>query len=201
MWRKIPITLIYLRLVLGLVVLLLSMWVVSGYKWFALSLLTIGLLTDVFDGIVARRLHISTQRLRRLDSTVDQIFFITIALATYLQCPDFFYTNKLQLFVLLAAEGLAYGVCFWRFKKEVATHSIGAKIWTLFLFATLVEVILRCQSTFLFQCCFWIGILSRAEIIAILCVLKTWANDVPTLFHALKLRQGKAIKRHKWFNG
>ena len=98
-------------------------------------------------------------------------------------------------------EALAYVVCFLKFKKEIATHSIGAKIWTLLLFVTLIRVISQCQSGVLFNLCFWVGVVTRLEIIAIILALKTWANDVPTFYHALRLRRGKTISRNKMFNG
>jgi phosphatidylglycerophosphate synthase len=199
--NKLPITLIYSRLAIGLTIILLSIKQVDNYKLIAILLFSIGLLTDIFDGIIARRLNISTQTLRRLDSTVDQVFFISFAVATYIQCPDFFKANYFKLSILLGSEGLAYLICFLKFRKEIATHSIGAKIWTLLLFATLVQIILQCQSVILFNICFWVGLLTRLEIIAIIFTLKEWANDVPTFYHSLKLRQGKEIKRHKMFNG
>jgi len=198
---KLPITLIYSRLVIGLTIILLSIKHVDHYKFIAVLLLAIGLLTDIFDGIIARRLNISTQFLRRLDSSVDQVFFISVGIATYIQCPDFFKTNILKLSILLGFEALTYCVSFIKFRKEIATHSIGAKIWTLLLFATLIQIIFQCQSIILFNICFWVGLITRFEIIAIILTLKNWTNDVPTIYHSLKLRQGKEIKRHKMFNG
>jgi CDP-diacylglycerol--glycerol-3-phosphate 3-phosphatidyltransferase len=158
-------------------------------------------LTDILDGIIARHLNISTQKLRRYDSTVDQVFFISVITATYIQCPDFFKTNIYKLAILFGFEILTYAISFLKFRKEIATHSIGAKIWTLLLFATLIQIILQCKSDILFNLCFWIGLLTRCEIIAIIVILKKWTNDVPTFYHALKLRQGKTIKRNKLFNG
>jgi len=198
---KLPITLIYLRVVIGLTIIFLSISQVDNYKFVAIILFSMGLLSDIFDGIIARRLNISTQTLRRLDSSIDQVFFISFAIATYIQCPDFFKANSLKLIMLLGFEGLTYLVCFLKFGKEIATHSIGAKIWTLLLFATLVQIILQCQSVILFTICFWVGLLTRLEIVAIILTLKKWTNDVPTFYHSLKLRQGKEIKRHKMFNG
>ena len=198
---KLPITLIYSRLIIGLIIILLSISEVDNYKFIAIVLFSIGLLTDIFDGIIARRLDISSQTLRRLDSTIDQFFFISFAIATYIQCPDFFKANSLKLIILLGFEGLTYLVCFLKFRKEIATHSIGAKIWTLLLFATLVQIILQCQSVILFGICFWVGLLTRLEIVAIILILKKWTNDVPTFYHSLRLRQGKEIKRYKMFNG
>lgn len=198
---KIPAALIIMRLFLGLVIVVLSLTSIPHYKTIAVTLLSIGLLSDVFDGIVARRLQISTQRLRRLDSTVDQVFFIAVAAATFIRCPWFFREHALMLSVLVGVEVLSYLISFLRFRKEIATHSIGAKIWTLFLFATLVQVIVQCASTLIFQICFWLGLATRFEIIAIIFTLKDWTNDVPSLFHAVKLRKGQPIKRNKMFNG
>ena len=201
MKTKIPIALIYARLIIGFVILLLSIVNTGHYNIWAVTLLTIGLLTDVFDGIIARRLNISTQRLRRMDSTIDVVFFVAVAAATYIQCTSFFKTNWLKLTILIASEALTYVVSFVKFRKEIATHSIGAKVWTLFLFATLVQIILQCQSGWLFDTCFWLGIVTRVEIIAIILILKKWTNDVPTLCHAIQLRHNKPIKRNKIFNG
>lgn len=201
MKNQIPITLIYTRLFIGVLIFILSIYQIENYKYFAIILLTIGLLTDIFDGIIARRLKISTQKLRRLDSNIDQIFFLLFIGATYFQCPDFFKLNLVKLIIVLCFEGLTYLISFLKFRKEIATHTIGAKIWTLFLFATLIEIILTCQSTILFNLCFWIGLITRIEIMAIIFSLKEWTNDVPTIYHSLKLRNGKPIKRHKLFNG
>ncbi|MBI4946691.1 MAG: CDP-alcohol phosphatidyltransferase family protein [Bacteroidetes bacterium] len=198
---QVPIVLMYSRLVIGLIVILLSIQHIDYYKFISTTLLTIGLLTDIFDGIIARRLAVSTQKIRRLDSAIDQLFFLSFTLATYIQCPDFFKSNFTKLAILIGIEGAAYLVSYVKFKKEIATHSIGAKIWTLLLFATLIEVITHCQSVTLFNFFFWIGLITRLEIIAIILTLKTWTTDVPTFYHSLKLRKGIEIKRHKLFNG
>ncbi len=201
MKNQIPIALIYIRLALGPLLIILSVLQIENYKWIAILVLTVGLLTDIFDGIVARKLDISTQTMRRLDSNVDQVFFIAVAVATYIQCPQFFKSNSWFLGILIGFECLTYLVSFLKFKKEIATHSIGAKIWTLFLFATPLQIILQCQSVVLFYFCFWIGLITRLEIIAIVLILKKWTNDVPTFVHALQLRAGQEIKRNKFFNG
>ncbi|MEH3112800.1 CDP-alcohol phosphatidyltransferase family protein [Pedobacter terrae] len=199
--KNIPIALIYSRLLIGFIIILLSIFHTTYYSFLAITLLSIGLLTDVFDGIIARRLNISSEKLRRLDSSIDQVFFISVAIATYIQCPDFFKTNLVKLIVLGAFEASTYAVSYLKFKKEIATHSIGAKIWTLTIFASLVEIMVHCESVVFFELCFWIGLVTRSEILAIVFTLRQWTNDVPTIYHAAKLRQGKEIKRNKLFNG
>ncbi|MDR6967088.1 CDP-diacylglycerol--glycerol-3-phosphate 3-phosphatidyltransferase [Flavobacterium arsenatis] len=193
--------LIYSRLIIGFIIVLLSYLQVDSYSIIAIILFTIGLLTDIFDGIIARKLAISTQNLRRLDSTIDQIFFVSVLYSTFLQCPDFFKTNSLQLLILVGFEALTYLVCFLKFKKEIATHAIASKIWTLILFSTLIQIMATCNSNVLFQICFYTGVLTRLEIIGIILLLKNWTNDVPSIYHAWLLRKGKTIKRNTLFNG
>ncbi|MBO9203754.1 MULTISPECIES: CDP-alcohol phosphatidyltransferase family protein [Niastella] len=199
--KKNPVVLIYSRLLMGVVILLLSVLQVEYYNVIAIILFTTGLLTDIFDGIIARRLNISTERLRRLDSSIDQVFFISVTIATYLQCKAFFYSNYIMLAILLGTEALTYVISFIKLKKEVATHAISSKIWTLFLFATLIHIMVDCNAGILFQWCFYVGMISRLEIVAILLLLPKWTNDVPSVYHAILLRKGKEIRRHKLFNG
>ncbi|MGV0923862.1 CDP-alcohol phosphatidyltransferase family protein [Empedobacter tilapiae] len=201
MKNHIPKILIFSRLIIGFIILLLCFYQRNNYKEIIVLLLTVGLLTDIFDGMIARKLNISTQILRRLDSTIDQIFFICVIISSYIICPKFYEENLILLSILIGTELLTYSVSFIKFKKEIATHSIGAKFWTLILFATLIQIILNCESKTLFLICFWVGIITRIEIVLIILTLKKWTNDVPSLFHAIKLRRGLPIKRNKLFNG
>ena len=199
--RHLPTVLVYSRLVLGAALVLLAWVGAAHFAALAVGLITAGLLTDIFDGIIARQLGVSTEKLRRLDSTVDQFFWAAVVGATYLACPGFFVRHAAQLLGLLALEGLTYAVCFIRFRKEIATHSWAAKAWVLVSFAALVQLITTCDSGWLFAIAFCLGVLSRLEIVAILLLLRNWTSDVPTCYHALRLRRNKPIKHHKLFNG
>jgi phosphatidylglycerophosphate synthase len=199
--KQIPKALIYSRFVIGLLIIYCSTFHSNNFSIIAVTLFSIGLLTDIFDGIIARRLDVSTKNLRRLDSAIDQIFFISVAVATFINSNQFFYDNKVELIILISVEALAYLICFLKFKKEIATHSISSKVWTLILFATIIQLMVTKKSTTLFQVCFYIGIATRLEIISIIVVLHKWTNDVPSLYQAIRLRQGKTIKRNKLFNG
>ena len=70
--KRIPIALIYSRLFIGIVIIFISSFQIKYYKIIAIGLLSLGLLTDIFDGIIARKLNVSTEKLRRQDSAIDQ---------------------------------------------------------------------------------------------------------------------------------
>ena len=199
--KNIPKLLIYSRIAFGLMILLLSIYMPLYFRSVIIVLIFLGLLSDIFDGIIARKLNISTPALRRLDSGVDQVFWLMIIAGCYIISPVFFKRNYLQILMVLGVEGLCYLLSYIKFKKEVATHAIASKLWTLVLFATVIQLIATGNSNVLFQICFYLGILTRLEIIIMLLLIKTWTNDIPTVYHAILLRKNKAIKRHKLFNG
>lgn len=198
---KIPLLLIYSRTVFAALIILLAVFKIEYFRNIIITLIVLGLLSDIFDGIIARRLNISTQKLRRLDSSVDQVFWVAILVSAYIVSPLFFRTNLVLIMIVVLLEAACYAISFIKFKKEVATHAIASKIWTLVLFATLLQVIAAGNSIVLFYICFSLGVITRLEIIIILFILKDWTNDVPTVYHAVLIKKGKEIKRHKLFNG
>lgn len=193
--------LIYSRLVFGAIIILLSFSKPLHYQATITVLIIAGLLSDIFDGIIARHLKISTEKLRRLDSSVDQFFWLCIIGCAYLVSPDFFRRHLVAIVVVLVLEASCYLLSFIKFGKEVATHAVASKLWTLSLFAFLIQLILTGNSFFLFYTCIYLGIATRLEIIAILFLLRRWTNDIPSVYHAILIRQGKPIKKHKLFNG
>ncbi len=191
----------YSRFVLGFIIIYLSWHQPSSYRYIIVAIMIWAIISDIFDGIIVRRLNISTKRLRRLDSFIDQVFWICTLVGAFNMCRTFFESNYMKFFIILSLEGLTYFISFLRFRKEVATHAILSKFWTLTILGTLIQIVLSCSSVMVFNVCFYFGILTRIEIIAILLILKEWTNDVPSFYHAILLRQGKEIKRHKLFNG
>ena len=122
--KRIPHLLIYSRVVIGLVIILLAMYPVAYSRQWIIFLIAVGLLTDIFDGIIARRMGISSERLRRLDSSVDQVFWVMVLIATCIISPLFYQLHLQQILLLLGVEAFTYLLCFVRFRKEVATHAI-----------------------------------------------------------------------------
>lgn len=199
--KHLPITLIFSRLLVAVLLIVTSILHFQLAGWLVIALFSYALVSDIFDGIIARKLNVSTPLLRRLDSSVDQIFWISAAAAMFIKCPTFWQEHYRKIVLLFCFEAFTYVISFYKFRKEVATHAIASKIWTLTLFATMVEVMVSCHSNVLFEICFYGGVLTRMEIMLILLFLREWTNDVPSLYHAIQLRQGKTIKRNKIFNG
>lgn len=199
--KYLPITLVYSRLLAAAIFLWVAYQQYPGYQTILISLLIYGLVSDFFDGYIARLLNVSNEHLRRADSAVDQFFWVAVITGTAFTSWNFYTSNWWMIVVLIALEALCYMVSFIKFKKEVATHAIASKLWVVTLFACFIDVIWDGNSTTVFYICFIVGVITRLEILAILFTLREWTNDVPSIYHARRLRKGKPIKRNKIFNG
>lgn len=198
--NKIPLVLIYSRVLLAIVFGAFIFLDIPNKNNWLISIMYIGLLTDIFDGIVARKLNISTEKLRVLDSNVDQFFWLIIIGSTFYLNSSFFKTNYLLLLVILVLELATYILSFVRFGKTIATHSLLAKLWTISIVVFLTDLILSQNSTWIFYICFGIGVLSRLEILAIIISLKKWVTDVPSILVVGKINRGEPIKKNTLFN-
>jgi CDP-diacylglycerol--glycerol-3-phosphate 3-phosphatidyltransferase len=199
--KNIPILLIYSRILIAIIFAGLTFCEFPFKNWILVLLMTLGLLTDVFDGIIARKLNISTEKLRILDSNVDQFFWVTILISVFYSNLDFLKSNYTYLIIILVLEISTYVLSFSKFGKTIATHSLLAKLWTISLLVFLIDFILHGSSIWPFYICFGIGVISRVEIILIISTLKKWVTDVPSIWVVSNINRGEEIKKNKWFNG
>jgi phosphatidylglycerophosphate synthase len=199
--EKLPLAMVWARIPLGAAILVLAWSGGRAYPAAASALILLGLVLDIFDGILARRLGVSTRSMRRLDSNVDQFFWLAAAAGAWIRYPGFFRAHLAEVIALAAAEALTYLVCYVRFRKEIATHSLGSKLWALLLAGALVQITLTGESGIPFHLCVAVGIATRLEVVAILLALPAWTNDVPSLRQAWALRRGREMRRSKLFNG
>jgi len=198
---QLPFALIISRVFIGLGIIALSILQTENYALWIVTLMIIGLLTDVFDGIIARKLNVSTEKLRVWDSNVDLFFWLTVIGAIFYLNWPFVKGHFGWIVAVLLMESIGYLISYIKFKKPVATHSILAKFWTITLLGFLIDLTLNTTSSAFFFICIGLGLISRLEIILIIIKLSNWATDVPSIFSVAKINRGFPIKRNRWFNG
>ncbi len=198
--NNIPILLIYSRVILGIGILILTLSTGIAYKEIIFTFIIIGFLTDVFDGIVARKLKIDSDLIRRLDSKADRIFWLLILLSTYLMYPDFIKSKSLQIILILVFELFAFLVSYLKFQKIPAPHNYLSKLWGCFVLLSLCEIVLTGSSNLLFNLMVLTGVLSRVDSMFIYKILEKWERDIPSFYHAIQIKKGKQIKRTDLFN-
>lgn len=199
--NKLPLFLILSRIIIGIIIFLISFFNISDNRHIVFWLVIIGFLTDFFDGYIARLLSVSTQFLRRLDTIVDRVFWLSIFYASWILASDFLITRIYWIILVLGIEAINYLISFIRFRKEIATHAILSKIWAVTLLLGFCDLLLNGKSLYLFDVTILFGIISRIDTCLIMLILPKWDHDIPSFYHAIMIRKGKEIKRFKIFNG
>jgi CDP-diacylglycerol--glycerol-3-phosphate 3-phosphatidyltransferase len=160
----------------------------------------IGLLSDIFDGIIARNLGIATPKLRRLDSQVDMIFWVAIGISAYILFPGVIRANAFPVILVFAMEAACYAISFIRFGKEPSTHAFLAKMWGITLLIAFTSLIGFGYAGIPFALAIIFGLLSHFDRILILLIIPHWTHDIPSAYHAMLIRKGIAFKKNKLFN-
>ncbi len=198
--KNIPGYLIWFRFTLGILIPLIVVFIPGDTSIIISILIGIGFFADIFDGIIARSLNVSTQELRILDSVVDRIFWLLVLWTVYYLHSSFIGSKKVGLTIVLSLELLIHFISLVRFKKLASAHNLATKLWGIFIAISLTEIILT-GASYTFDIMIFLGLVSRIDTLIIYLMLKRWDHDIPTCYHAYQLRIGNKIKRNKLFNG
>ncbi len=131
-------------------------------------LLLAGLLSDIYDGVIARRLGVATPWLRRFDSAADVIYYLFILWATWLLARDTLRASTAPAVLLVGSEVLVIVTSLLRFRVLPATHCYSAKIYGLALFSAFLLVLSFSAGPWVFRVLAVFGLGANLEVIAIL---------------------------------
>lgn len=198
--KAIPYILIAVRFILAPVILFLSCFYGEKSRFLILALMYFGLLTDIFDGIIARKVGISSEKLRRLDSQTDLIFWLSLGFAAYFLNPDLIKNEWKGILLIFVMEALCYITSWLKFGKETCTHAFLSKMWGLSLLIAFTYLIGFQQAGWAFYLSIVLGFISHIDVIMIVLLLTKWQYDVPSSYHAWKIRKGKNRKKTIFFN-
>ena len=193
--------LIAFRFLLAPIILYVGYVYKKEYRSLIVCLLFLGLLSDIADGIIARKQQVSTATLRRLDSQADMIFWLSAGFTAWFIRPGVINENRLIIYALLGMEVLCYAVSLIKFGRETCTHAYLSKFWGLTLLAAFTDLILNGNAGSLFTLCLSAGIVSHVDRILITIILPDWQHDVPSCYHAYRIKKRKPVKRFVLFNG
>jgi phosphatidylglycerophosphate synthase len=185
--RAVPWGLIVLRVLGCPVIVLGAHWGWSG-GWLG-AIVVAALLSDIYDGVLARRWGGETPALRLWDSVADTIFYLGVVAALWLREPEVLRGNWKLFGVLFVLEGLRYVFDFWKFGKAASYHSYMAKAWGLLIAVAVVGVFSFDGLRWLIVVALVWGIGVNVEGLAMSLMLPRWKNDVKTLGRAWEMRK------------
>lgn len=197
---NIPQLLILLRLLMSPVILFIGWKFGVDGALAILILMYIGLFSDIFDGIIARKQNISTEKLRRLDSQVDMLFWVSIGISSWFIYPELINSNIYYVGLVFGMEILCYIISFIKFGKETCTHAFLSKIWGLTLLGAFTSILGFGHTGFPFAIAIIMGLISHLDVIMIILILPKWQHDIPSSYHAYLIRKGIEFKKSKLLN-
>ena len=184
MKRQLPFALTTLRLLLGPVALGCVLAGVSRLVF--LPILVAGTLSDIFDGILARRFGVATPALRRYDSIADVIYYLFILASVWRLCQTVIVQSLWAVAVILLSEAGGIAVCAVKFGKYPATHSWLAKFYGLCLLGCLVALLTFNAGRWAVMTLAMVALVTNLEIIAMHLISDTPPVDVKSIFRLRK---------------
>jgi len=177
----IPLSLTLLRLVLGPLVIALAMGGARG--WVFAAVLTCGLLSDIFDGVIARRFGVDHAWLRRCDSVTDAIFYFCIIATACIVAKPVMIDSIVPVLCLVVLELACNTLSLVKFGVLPATHCYTAKLYGLALFLASIALLSCGAGGWVLWALLAFGVISNGETLAILWLATEVPVDAKSLFH------------------
>ncbi|MBE9602767.1 CDP-alcohol phosphatidyltransferase family protein [Pedobacter sp. MC2016-24] len=197
---NLPYLLILFRLLLAPIILVLAYAFGSKMSLVIVVLMYLGLLSDIFDGIIARKMNLSSEKMRRMDSQTDLIFWVAIAISCYLIYPGIIMDKICWIGLLMFMELSCYLVSLIKFGKETCTHAFMSKLWGLTLLNAFTALIGFEYGGWALNLAIIVGLISHIDVILIILILPKWTHDIPSCYHAYLIRKGIGFKKSKYLN-
>ena len=184
---KVPAALIMIRAICGPA--LVAAAAAGSSPWLLSSLVTVAFVSDVFDGIIARRLGVATELLRRADTIVDTAFYACAVIALLLWAPSVLGAHLVGLGLIVSLELVRWAIERRRYGRLAAYHMWSAKAWGITLWLGFCEAFLTGQPGPLMQAAVVMGVLADCEGLTASLVLSSWQHDIRTVWHAARLER------------
>jgi CDP-diacylglycerol--glycerol-3-phosphate 3-phosphatidyltransferase len=180
-----PWLLVGLRFTIAPLLLLLALNHSTGIG-FLIGYIT-AFLSDIFDGIIARKLNVSTIKLRQADSWADISLYLCIAVSTWLVYPTVIIEFQIPLLMAIACQLTLFIVSLIKFGRFPSFHTYTAKAWGISLFVAVVGLFGYGRAGGLWGAIGLCLVNSVEEVIMTL-ILPEWRHDILSIVHALRLR-------------
>jgi PAS domain S-box-containing protein len=187
---SIPNLLSILRLV-SMPLLLYAAW--TARPLFFQITLAIVLLLALADGVLARRLGQVTDFGAELDSWGVLAAYITIPLCAWILWPEIVRREAAFVIALVIFHVVPALLGLLKYGRLTSYHTWGSKLSAVLLSLTIFLILLG-GPAWPFRAISPIVILSHIEEIFMTGILRQWQTNIPSLWHALRIEQGKVEK-------
>lgn len=160
----------------------------TGQAEFFLACLLFSMLTDFADGYIARRFNAMTDIGAKLDSWADFATCAIIPICGWWLRPEILQSEIIPIAAALSSYAAAVGFGFLKYGQLTSYHTWLWKIAAVCADVTIV-IFFANGPDWVWRALAPIVVLAALEEIAMTSLLKDWRANVPSLLHALRLRQ------------
>ena len=146
------------------------------------------LVSDFLDGLLARALNQVTDLGTRLDSWADFATTVALPICAWWLWPEVIRREAAFLIAGLGTYCAAALFGFFKYRRLTGYHTWAGKVAAVLLGPTVV-VLLAGGLAWPFECATPAFVLAALEEIAITSLLPEWRANVPSLWHACRLRR------------
>ncbi|HET9728850.1 MAG TPA: CDP-alcohol phosphatidyltransferase family protein [Gemmatimonadaceae bacterium] len=133
--------------------------------------------SDIFDGVVARRVEAVTAELRRADSLADTVFYLAVAWVMWRTYWDVLSKYRWAIIAVLVGEGLNYAAAMLKFRRVASYHARSAR-WSGVALALAIVLLFARHSAAIVPVALIVSIVAQTESIAITLILRESRTDV-----------------------
>jgi CDP-diacylglycerol--glycerol-3-phosphate 3-phosphatidyltransferase len=148
------------------------------------AILLAGFLSDVFDGMIARRQGIATAGLRHADTLADTVFYVAAAVSLRIAVPDVFHGAGAPLILLIAVHVSRTTFELAKFGRIASYHMWSSKTLGVLLLVTMGTVFVALRPNVLVALSLWVAVVNELEGFIASVILPIWTADVPSVLHA-----------------
>jgi CDP-diacylglycerol--glycerol-3-phosphate 3-phosphatidyltransferase len=185
--KVLPWLLIAVRLLFAPVIIFAALMGWRGSTLFAIA--AMAMLSDLFDGVIARKLRLDTERIRQVDSRVDTVFYFAAGAALLYRFPNVWYQYRFWIVALAIVELGRMAFEWQKFGRAAAYHMWSAKAWGLAMLLGFGEVTLKGHAGVLFILALVLGFVTNIEGLAASILFRHWRYDVATFWHAVRIER------------
>lgn len=169
-------------------VLLALAW--SGARGAFLALFALGLLSDVLDGIAARRLGQETPFGARLDQWGDFALWAALPLGAWWLWPELLWRERGWLALALACMLAPTALAWLKYRAVPGYHTWSVKLGAIAMAAS-VPPLLLFDVAWPFRAAAAFQVVCALDELGITLLLPACRHDVPSVLHAARLRRSR----------
>ena len=185
---------IIVRALLGPALFLTARHLATPEPWLGI-MIGAGFISDVYDGILARRWGTARAALRGADSAADTVFYLGVLAAIVERHWPVLRDRLWLLAALLALEALRLVFDWIKFRRMASYHSYASKAWGVLLAVSTLALLCFDRGFWLVTLALIMGIFCDLEGLAMSLVLPQWTHDVKSLRRAIELRRVLDLRR------